>query len=259
MYLFVMEPTNATKVALESISELCRGWTRDAGAGVLRCLHCTASFDEGLVHPVSGGLGTAERAAGEHVEAAHGGPLKALLDLGRERTGLTEVQETLIRGLAAGKGDRAIAEELGGRSDSTVRNHRFQLRRREAEARILVALMALLSERENPSKRFVDYPADLPTPDERAQVTEEEAAAIEAKYFHPGARPQIKQWPKKQKEKLVLLRRVAERFDRDRPYTEPEVNALLGPAFEDHVTIRRYLIEYRFLEREPDGSEYRRR
>jgi len=254
-----MESTNTTNVAPESINDLCRGWTRDAVSGMLRCLHCTAAFDEGLVHPVTGGLGTAERAAREHVGATHGGPLKALLDMGRERTGLTEVQETLIRGLAAGKGDRAIAEELGGRSESTVRNHRFQLRRREGEARVLVALMALVAERESPAKRFVDYPADLPTPDERAQVTEEEAAAIEAKYFHPGARPQIKQWPKKQKEKLVLLRRVAERFERDRGYTEPEVNALLGPAFDDHVTIRRYLIEYRFLEREPDGSEYRRR
>jgi hypothetical protein len=249
--------------SLAEISDFARGWHYDKERGALRCLHCAASFEEDLVHKVGAGLGNAERAVREHVEAVHGGPFDALLSLGRERTGLTEVQELLLRSFHAGKSDREVAAELGGKSESTVRNHRFQLRRREGEARLLVALMALVSGAEPRTRHLVDYPADMPARDERTDVSEEEAAAIEAKYLRAGvgtaASPLIASWPKKQKEKLVLLRRVAERFERGRGYTEPETNALLMPVWDDYVTIRRYLIEYRFLEREPDGSQYRRR
>jgi len=245
--------------SIEEIEDLARGWRRDRESGLLRCLHCSASFDVELFHALGGLFATAERAAREHVGAQHGGAFEALLALGRERTGLTEIQEGLLRSFHAGRPDREAAREGGGRSESTIRNHRFQLRRREAEAKILVALMSLLSREEGDSRRLVDYPADLPTPDDRINVTEAEAASIEARYLRPGSRPELASWPKKQKEKLVLLRRIAERFERGRGYTEPEVNVLLQAVWDDHVTIRRYLIEYRFLEREPDGSEYRRR
>jgi len=245
--------------ALEEIASLTRGYRHEPISGFLRCLHCAASFDGGLVYPVLGGMGIAERAAREHVEAVHGGAFAALLGLGKEATGLTDIQETLLRSFFAGRSDKETAVALGGKSESTVRNHRFQLRRREGEARILVALMSLVSEAEPRERKLVEYPADLPTRDERIDVTEDEAAAIEARYMRSSGSPHIVNWPKKQKEKLVLLKKIAERFERGRGYTEPEVNAILGPVYEDHVTIRRYLIEYRFLEREPDGSEYRRR
>jgi hypothetical protein len=63
-------------------------------------------------------------------------------------------------------------------------------------------------------------------------------------------------WPKKQKDKLVLLRLIAGLFQEGRRYAEKEVNAILAPVWPDHVTIRRYLIEYRFLDRKTDCSEY---
>ena len=226
---------------------------------MIRCLHCAAAFDEGLVHRVEAGLATAERAAREHVEKAHDGPLEAILALGRERSGLTETQEGLIRAFASGRSDRELARDMGGKSESGIRNHRFQLRRRLGEAKILVALMALLAEREPERQRNLEYPPDLPTVDERIDVTEEEAGAIEARYFDPSKRPAMPLFPKRQKEKLVLLRRIARGFEPDRVYTETEINRILMPIHDDYASIRRYLIEYRFLEREADGSEYRRR
>lgn len=105
---------------------------------------------------------------------------------------------------------------------------------------------------------FVAYPANMPLRDERMAVTSSEAQAIEARCLRrtEAGGLEIGFWPRKQKEKLVVLLRVADLFVRGRTYTEQEVNAVLMPVFGDHVTIRRYLIEYRFLDRRPDGSSY---
>jgi len=50
------------------------------------------------------------------------------------------------------------------------------------------------------------------------------------------------------------------RFDSDRVYTEKQVNAVLmaANAFDDHVTLRRELVDHRLLTRKSDGSEYRK-
>ena len=250
---------DAVTVSLTEIGDLARGYREDSQGRSLRCLHCAASFDLELFHPVIAGMGSAERAAREHVASVHGGPLEALLAFGKERTGLTDIQEILIRSFHARTADREVATVLGGKSESTVRNHRFQLRRREGEAKILVALMALVAASEGPENRLVSYPADLPAGDERIDVTEAEAGSIEARYFDFARTPAMPKFPRRQKEKLVLLRKIAGLFEPDRTYAETEVNRILMPIHDDYVTIRRYLIEYRFLEREPDGSAYRRR
>lgn len=244
---------------LEEIADLGRGYRLDEASRSFRCLHCSESFDLGLVYPIGSGLATAERAAADHVLRAHGGPLEALLAFGREKTGLSEVQEGMIRSLHAGASDVEIAKALGGKSQSAVRNQRFQLRRREAEAKILIALMALVADRTPRERRPLQYQPDLPVGDERLDITELEAKAIEGKYLDWNRRPALSAIPKKHKEKLVLLRAIAERFERDRDYREPEVNDILLPVWSDYVSLRRYLIEFRFLEREPDGSRYRRR
>jgi DNA-binding CsgD family transcriptional regulator len=241
-----------------SVEDLVRGYAQEAG-GDCRCLFCGAVFDAGLVHPVAGGYALAARACVEHLALAHGGPFEALLSLGAPAVGLSEIQERVLRLQRAGKSDREIAAELGGKSESTIRNHRFNLRKKAAEARAFVAVMRLMEESgEAPAERFIAYHMAMPTKDERAAVTESEAAAIEARCLRRGASGglEIAFWPRKQKEKLVVLRAIAALFERGRSYSEPEVNELLMPVFHDHVTIRRYLIEYCFLDRRPDGSAY---
>jgi len=238
-----------------SIDELVAGYASEDS--VFSCLYCEARFERGLVYGNADRFMEAERAAAEHVATVHGGPFRALAALGDEAAGLPEVQAKVLRLVFEGKNDAEIAKELGGKSASTVRNHRFNLRKREAEARVFLALMRLVDERGDGAGRFVSYPAALPTPDDRARITEAEAEVVEARCLRAGERGlAISNWPKKQKEKLVLLKRVAELFEPGRRYSEAEVNAILSPVWYDHVTIRRYLIEYRFLERKPDGSEY---
>jgi DNA-binding CsgD family transcriptional regulator len=252
--------TNMNKLSLSgaSVEDLVRGYARDDAAPGFRCLACGALFEEGRAYPEGEALLFPERAARAHVAGLHGGAFALLRGLGDEAAGLPEVQGRVLGLLHEGRSDEEIAAKLGGKSSSTVRNHRFNLRKREAEARVFLALMRLLDERGEGAGRFLDYPAAMPARDERAAVTEAEATAIEAKHLRalPGGGFAFASWPKRQKEKLVLLRRAAGLFETGRRYSEPEVNALLSPLWDDYVTIRRYLIEYHFLSRKPDGSEY---
>lgn len=67
-------------------------------------------------------------------------------------------------------------------------------------------------------------------------------------------------WPTRAKDKIILLEYFASRFEPGRDYSEKEVNAVLlahmHPFFKDYVTIRRALYDYRFFDRERDGSRY---
>jgi len=58
--------------------------------------------------------------------------------------------------------------------------------------------------------------------------------------------------------RLSLLRHLAGRFERGRTYREPEVNAVLHEAHDDHVALRRYLVDEGLLVRSDDGATYRR-
>jgi hypothetical protein len=242
-----------------SVEDLASGFGKDE-AGTCVCIHCGEKFEAGRIYSVSEGLALAEFAAREHVEKVHGGAFRALMGLGSSASGLPEIQEKVLRLLYEGKGDREIAQALGGKSESTVRNHRYNLKRRAGEARVFLALMSLLEggKPESEEEGFIEYPLGMPTKDERAAVTGAEATAIEARCLkaRPEGGLEIVFWPRKQKEKLVVLRRVAELFERGKSYAEPDVNAILMPVYGDHVTIRRYLIEYRFLDRKADGSSY---
>ncbi len=238
------------------LAALLEGFRRDISEGAFRCLYCDKAFVEGMIYDVEGGRADARMAAARHVARAHGGAFAALLQRGT--AGLPAVQEKVLQLLYDGKTDAEIAKALGGKSASTVRNHRFALRKRESEARAFLALSALLDRRRPGTPRFIEYPASVAPGDERAVVSEAEARSVEARNLEvlAGGRLRLTGWPKRQKDKLVLLRRIAGLFEAGRSYTETEVNAVLGPVWHDHVTIRRYLIEYRFLDRKSDCSEY---
>lgn len=55
-----------------------------------------------------------------------------------------------------------------------------------------------------------------------------------------------------------LLKHIATRaFEPGRGYSEQEINAALMSVFDDHVALRRYLVESRHLMRDRAGREYR--
>lgn len=66
----------------------------------------------------------------------------------------------------------------------------------------------------------------------------------------------IKNFPSKEKKKIIVLRLIVTNFKVGIMYSEPEINKVLKRIYEDYVTIRRAMIEYGFLERSDDCKKY---
>lgn len=63
--------------------------------------------------------------------------------------------------------------------------------------------------------------------------------------------------PRARKKLLIILRWLATKFEVDRRYIGSEVNEILKAAYpEDYVSLRRDLVDFRYLRREKDGSTY---
>jgi DNA-binding transcriptional ArsR family regulator len=79
-----------------------------------------------------------------------------------------------------------------------------------------------------------------------APESEEENAVLRA--FFDG--PRLRQIPASRKKRVVVLRRLLERFGPGRDYTEAEVNEMLREAHDDVATLRRELVDYGFMARD---------
>ena len=79
-----------------------------------------------------------------------------------------------------------------------------------------------------------------------APESEEENAVLRA--FFDG--PRLRQIPASRKKRVVVLRRLLERFAPGRDYTEAEVNEMLRVAHDDVATLRRELVDYGFMARD---------
>jgi biotin operon repressor len=82
----------------------------------------------------------------------------------------------------------------------------------------------------------------------QAQIEVEDDGDRVLRDFFDGER--LRRIPAQRKKRVVVLRKLLERFERGRTYAEREVNELLGRAHEDVATLRRELVMYGFLERE---------
>lgn len=63
--------------------------------------------------------------------------------------------------------------------------------------------------------------------------------------------------PRPGKLRTELLGWLADRFEAGRTYSEPDINRALEPLYADHVSLRRYLVDYGLLERDNYGSYWR--
>jgi hypothetical protein len=72
-------------------------------------------------------------------------------------------------------------------------------------------------------------------------------------------------FPRKRRDREILMQSITLGMDGAKSYSEPQINALLqkwsreiAPAIAvDHVTLRRLLVDHGRLERAADGSRYR--
>ena len=173
----------------------------------------------------------AEKAVATHLEREHGSVFNCLLQLDKKHTGLTDLQRDLLAHFYRGESDQEIVTALDAGSRSTIRNHRFALREREKQARVFLAIMELLGQRLTERKG---------SPGKKDEET--------------GA--PLKVFPRKEKKRIAVLERAASLFEAGRKYGEGEVNRILEAVCTDYGTLRRYLIDRSFMDRERDGSGY---
>lgn len=63
--------------------------------------------------------------------------------------------------------------------------------------------------------------------------------------------------PARRAVRLLLLDEVAQAFEPGRRYGEAAVNEILKALYDDHVTLRRYLVDEDLMSRTPDGTYWR--
>jgi biotin operon repressor len=66
----------------------------------------------------------------------------------------------------------------------------------------------------------------------------------------------IKAFPAQRKKELAILRHVVRVFEPGRRYSEKEVNAALHRFSSDTARLRRYLVEFGFMDRQGGGGAY---
>lgn len=234
-----------------SLEELKRGYIEEKNAYI--CLLCGEKIDKGVIYPYNDVLYEAERFIRIHIELSHQSVFEYLLRMDKKLTGLTDHQKGLLDLFYQGKSDTEVQTELGIGSTSTIRHHRFALKEKERQAKTFLALMELLKEKDEYAPAFIPVHKTAKMVDERYNVTEEEQSKIIKKFFSNG---KLMKFPPKEKQRLVALQEIAKQLKVDYIYNENELNQLIQECYEDYVLIRRYLIEYGFLDRKPDGSQY---
>jgi hypothetical protein len=85
-----------------------------------------------------------------------------------------------------------------------------------------------------------------------------ERESILRAYFKEGSEGPLHEYPSQNKKKLVILAFFADMFEQGKTYSALEVNQKLKARFADVATLRRDLVDFGFVERTPDGREYRR-
>jgi hypothetical protein len=239
-----------------SVEELKQGITYHAESETFICLACGEQFVKGVIYPLDGILYEAGKYAQVHVEKAHVSMFDYLLHLDKKLTGLTDLQRKLLQLFHAGLSDSEVVKEMDGGSTSTIRNHRFTLRERMKQAKVFLALMELAEHGIPRQNRFIPIHKTATMVDQRYEITEKENAEVLKHYFKEGPEGPLSEFPKKEKRKIILLRHLARMFEAGRRYTEKQVNEALKERYPDFATLRRYLIEYGFMDRLPDGSQY---
>lgn len=242
-----------------TVEELSKGYIYNDLTDEYVCLLCNEGFENGMIYSMDGLLYEAKKAVVRHIENTHISVFDYLIQMDKKYTGLSEHQKVLLQYFKKGLSDKGIVKELNGGSPSTIRNHRFKLKEKEKQAKVFLTLMNLLHDSSDQKReyQFVDFHKEAKMVDERYVITETEKAKVLSTYFKEGLDGKLDTFPSKEKRKLIVLQNIITRFERNKTYSEKEVNEILKSIYNDYATIRRYLIEYGFMNRNKDCTEYR--
>ncbi|MFC7393804.1 DUF2087 domain-containing protein [Scopulibacillus cellulosilyticus] len=236
-----------------SIKELKDGFIEKDNCYI--CLLCGEMFEKGIIYPEDGVLYEAEKYMRVHIEHKHHSVFEYIIHLDKDMTGLSDHQKKLLQLFYQGKSDKEIQKEMGIGSTSTIRNHRHTLKKKERQAKMLLTLMELVKENDKRQRENHSFET-IPILNGRYNIPKNEYKDILNKNFPEGFNGPLRTFNLKEKQKVVVLNEIAKRFNKQLIYTEKDVNEILKPLYHDYIGLRRYLVDYGFLDRKSDGSEY---
>ena len=240
-----------------SINEIKKGYVEDDYE--IKCLICGENFIKGKIYSINYEFYDAKKAAEIHIESNHNSMLDYLLNMNSSFSGVSEVQKELITMFSNKLSDKEISEKLGI-ATSTIRSHRYKLREKEKQARLFLAIMELLSESTKKEINILDKEVicdphkSATTLDDRFNTTDKEKKKVLESYINEDG--SLKAYPSKEKKKIIVLEEIMNNFNRGKKYSEKEINRILERIYEDYATIRRALVEYGFIDRNTNCSEY---
>jgi hypothetical protein len=238
------------------IEDIKNGFSYNPVTKQYRCLLCQSVFEDGEIYRFGERFFDAHRAISLHVEQQHGGMFPHLLASDSKYNSVTDKQKELLSMIRDGMSDQAIAAKLGI-STSTVRHQKFSFREKAKQAKMYLSIYELAMEK-TPTDRDTIVPIHegAKMVDDRYVTTKDESDKILATVFESLSPLKLKLFSAKEKKKIVTLRKIAQQFETGKVYTEKELNRILKDIYDDYPTLRRYLIEYGFMERSTDCMQY---
>ncbi|WIV12484.1 DUF2087 domain-containing protein [Proteiniborus sp. MB09-C3] len=245
-----------------TLDEIKKGYSYESQHQKFICNICGKEFESGEVFRVNDKYYDASRMIKIHIQSEHDDMFDILASNDKKYTGMTENQKDLLRMVYSGMNDSEIAKKNGVAS-STIRHQRFVFREKAKQAKLYLALYELASQGADIRKKsydknseFIDMHKGAKMVDDRYFITKEEEEKVIQSMFSSMKPLRLKTFSTKEKKKIVILKKISEQFERDKRYSEREVNDIIKDIYEDFATIRRYLIEYGFMERTKDCKEY---
>jgi len=240
-----------------TLDEMKKGFKYEKDLNAYVCNYCGDNYREGQVYGFCGNFYGAERAAAIHVGREHGDNAVMLINLDSKYNQLTENQKDLLQMFNSGAKDSEIAKKHGV-SPATIRRQKFNFREKAKQARLYLACFeSVFDGQSQTSDAIVPIHEHARFTDDRYVTTESEQKKIIATSFSCLEPLKLKNFPAREKKKIVVLKKIAEKFEPRKKYTEKEVNEILKPIYDDHSMIRRFLIIYGFMERREGGFDYR--
>lgn len=238
-----------------NIADIKNGYRYNKENDKYICNYCGQEFYTGEIYPFEGRFFDSRLGVAVHVSKEHGKVFDLLVHSENKYLGLTDNQKSLLGLISAGLSDNEIAKELGI-SPSTVRHQKFMFREKAKQAKMYLAVYELALQSSSVHENLMSIHNTATMVDHRYVTTNEEMEKVIKTAFSSLNPLKLITFPAREKKKIVVLKKIAEQFDHGRKYKEKELNQILKDIYDDYPTIRRYLIEYGFMDRTEDCSEY---
>lgn len=250
------------KLSNLSLDEIKNGYSFNPKSDKYICNICSKEFENGEIFKIDERYFDAEKMIKIHIKDAHSEVLPILMSFDKKFTGITENQKELLYMIYSGMTDGEISKKLGV-APATIRHQRFTFREKAKQAKLYLAIYELAFQGMEKNRNSLDSKESIvdvrngaKMVDDRYFTTKAEEDQVISTMFSSIDPLRLTTFPAKEKKKIVILRKIANQFENDKRYSEKEVNMILKEIYDDFATIRRYLIEYGFMERTIDCQYY---